>query len=575
MVAVGRDRLGRLDDLEQQRGLKPPAIGDRHQDVAAVAVGGEPLHGAEEGIAMLANVERDVRKRVAQDVGAVAVAGHRPRGEEHGGHIATVEPRVPEHGTEDVGLVPVARHRGRGCDHPTERGVASEHRQPGPRRGGLRRGRLGRRVQAQAHSARTAAVRAHPRKGGHPDGFLIRARAAQCGDREDGGEREGAGRAGAAHAEAAAGCRAVEDGQQPALELRPAGHGQGGHRPAGDAVRAHDVEEVVGVDARAGAQLEHGVVAGPLALVAEALDGDPHQRVEPVQHQGEVGDPLGQRVPAPHVGQLVREHHDAPLVVPRLRVRRQPDDGLEHAPGHRHRAAVSLQQGHAAPEAQPARDGEGGVQPAGVGHHRGATRQPPDAEQPGREAQQHQPGADGPDQRKHAVPVDPRHSRFHVVARAAGRDGACLALVGPELQLDQRFGVGRCGRRRGEERGHRVHLPRREDSAEHGQHQHAGEGERPDEVTGGRRAAPHRPGHRERREKDDGRLERPRQQQLDHCPSLRARSMMPANRSSSAGESFSCSTSVLTTCSALPPKNVRTTWLSAEVRARSRGTVGA
>ena len=575
LVPIGRDG----GDGRDERGAHARVAERRHvergrEDRLPVAVGGEPRHGGEERRPLCGVVERQAGNGGAEHVGTIAVAGHRPSGLEECRDVGAIQLRMAEHRAEDVGAVAVARHRRRGRDHPAECrvGDAGAHgfdqripiELPGGGSGCGSRRRDACRIVAGLFSS--------PRRGRLGDLPWCRSRTPDHGDRHDGRRRERADPERAPRPKPAAGRAAVEDGEEPSLELGAARHRHRGHGAAGGAVGPHDVEQVIGIGAGPGAELDHGVVAGALTLVAEALHGDPRERVEPVGGERQVGDPLGERVAPAHVGQLVGQHDGAALVVPGLRIGREPDHGLEHAPGHGHGAAVALQQGDAATESQAARDRVRGVEPAGVGHHPGVAAEPPDAGETGEQAQQDERGAGHPEDREQTQPVDRRGHGTDVIAlRSRGYcvGGSFSRIEGERDRRGRRDGRCRRDLRKGAD------MPGGQDGAEQRQDQHAGEGEGPDEVARRGGGATHEARHAEGGEQDERRLEGPGDEGGGHCPSLRARSMRPASRSSSAGDSFSSSTSALTTCSALPPKKVRTRWVSAELRARSRGTVGA
>jgi hypothetical protein len=57
-----------------------------------------------------------------------------------------------------------------------------------------------------------------------------------------------------------------------------------------------DFEQLLGVVAGALAGREHGIVAGQLALDAEAVHGVPNERMEPVQDASEASDQLENNV---------------------------------------------------------------------------------------------------------------------------------------------------------------------------------------------------------------------------------------------------------------------------------------
>ena len=203
--------------------------------------------------------------------------------------------------------------------------------------------------------------------------------------REDGGggQRARPGQSAARHA-------GIENRHQPALELRALRHrqaraGQDGREAAG-AHHAGDVEQLVGVVGAARARGEHEIVAGTLALGAQAPRRHPGQRVEPVGRAGDLRDEVGQAVAALHVRELVQQHDAEAMRRPGVGVGRHQHRRAEDSPRHRHR-------GRAGPQEADAREPEAAGErlrlrePGRVGHRRRAARHPEDR----RETEEHAP----------------------------------------------------------------------------------------------------------------------------------------------------------------------------------------
>ena len=79
------------------------------------------------------------------------------------------------------------------------------------------------------------------------------------------------------------------------------GHRERGGGESGRAQAGGDGEEIGGVFARADAVAQHEVVARALLLGAEAVDGEPRERVEPVKREGELRDEERERIAAAEV----------------------------------------------------------------------------------------------------------------------------------------------------------------------------------------------------------------------------------------------------------------------------------
>ena len=128
----------------------------------------------------------------------------------------------------------------------------------------------------------------------------------------------------------------------------------------------------------------------------------------------------------------------------------------------------------------------------------------------------------------------------------------------------------------------RIRMPRttaQHDGCER-HHQREGERQRPQEVTARRGSACEEPADQDGGRKEQGRLERDRNQHgVDrHAqrPLLRAASISAASSSSSARDSLPCdeSSRAVTACAGDPSKNVRTSCSKAPDRALRRETVG-
>ena len=186
------------------------------------------------------------------------------------------------------------------------------------------------------------------------------ARSTNSGAAPDTGPISSAVSATAAHVEPprglAAAAGAVERGPHPPLELPGTRHAD---RERGRAVapqRIRDVEQVPGVLASLGAGGNHAIVAGELALDAQAARRPPGERMEPVDGAGDPGERLRQAVAAADVGDLVEQHGPAPLVRPRVGDRRQHDRRAANTAGDRHGQLTAAQQADTTGGAGPARD---------------------------------------------------------------------------------------------------------------------------------------------------------------------------------------------------------------------------
>ena len=76
----------------------------------------------------------------------------------------------------------------------------------------------------------------------------------------------------------------------------------------------HDVQQVIGIIAGAGAAGEHEIVAGALALGAEVARRRPDERMEPVERTGNPAKRVANEIAAPNVGQLVEDYGATPAV---------------------------------------------------------------------------------------------------------------------------------------------------------------------------------------------------------------------------------------------------------------------
>ena len=100
-----------------------------------------------------------------------------------------------------------------------------------------------------------------------------------------------------------------------------------------------NLEKVSGVVARLGARVQDAIVTGQLALDAQASRHPPHAGVRPVEGARGFSQRLREAITPPDVRQLVQQHRLASLGGPGVGNRRNQDDALADADGHRHRLA--------------------------------------------------------------------------------------------------------------------------------------------------------------------------------------------------------------------------------------------
>ena len=127
--------------------------------------------------------------------------------------------------------------------------------------------------------------------------------------------------------------------------------------------------EMIGVGGGADAGLQHGVVAGQLAVVAQRAAGEPGQRVPPEQRAQRLGDRLEKPVVAHDVRHLVRQHGPHALVAPA-----QPARGDHHArpapaPCRKQQGLRRDEQAHGPAERRVTADGIERLAPAHILHH--------------------------------------------------------------------------------------------------------------------------------------------------------------------------------------------------------------
>ena len=163
----------------------------------------------------------------------------------------------------------------------------------------------------------------------------------------------------------------VEDGEHAPLELAAPRHGERGERGLRRAVRRRaerldHLEQIGGVARGLGAVEQHVVVARVLALELHAAHGDPHQRIEPEQGEGDLTHELGERVEPLHVRHLVHEHVAAPLLRPLVGILGEQHHGVDDPPGDRHAEPVAAHQRERASDAQRVGEALRERQPAAV-----------------------------------------------------------------------------------------------------------------------------------------------------------------------------------------------------------------
>ena len=384
---------------------------------------------------------------------------------------------------------------------------------------------------------------------------------------------------------------AIENREQPALELRGPRHRQRGDGHARSACRrARDVEQVLGIRGTARAGRQHEVVARALPLGAEVTRADPGERVEPVDRAHRLDDGLHEAVATGHVRQLV-EKHDADAIVRPGEGRGRHDQRRAQEPAReRHGDAV----GHH--ETRIVRDPEGGsrhiqlVSPACVVDGLGAPRQREYRNQADDVAQQQRQADDAPRQqhparrRQIGQPVAPgrvdrgRRRPACDVRRTDvdARQRRARRRLRHDVVSRGRDALDHCSRQHGQ-------RPARNGARRERQRKRGDEPGGPHGVARGRRSAHRDSGAQPRQRQDDGGTRDERgglgERECvggDHASSLRVSAMMAASRSSSSGamRAPSLPSSAATASPAEPSKNVCTRCRMADCRALSRSRRG-
>ena len=162
----------------------------------------------------------------------------------------------------------------------------------------------------------------------------------------------------------------VQHRDDPPFQRGHTSHPHHGHcrRPAGSD-DAGNLHEMIGVGGGADAGLEHGVIAGQLAVVAQRAAGEPGQRVPPEQRAQRLGDGLEKPVVAHDVRHLVRQHRPHTLVAPA-----QPARGDHHArppppPCRKQQGLRRDEQANGPAERRVTADGIERLAPAHILHH--------------------------------------------------------------------------------------------------------------------------------------------------------------------------------------------------------------
>ena len=122
---------------------------------------------------------------------------------------------------------------------------------------------------------------------------------------------------------------------------------------------------------------KHQVVGGLLLLAADPCQGEPRQRVEPVEQRHEARATScvrqSQRL---SVGEFVQEGHRQPFLRPAHRIGGQEDSGTEDAPGHRNLSPRAEDEPHRSPQADPGGEPSGELEHRRVGHRAGFRPRP-------------------------------------------------------------------------------------------------------------------------------------------------------------------------------------------------------
>jgi hypothetical protein len=182
----------------------------------------------------------------------------------------------------------------------------------------------------------------------------------------------------------------IQDREHAPLELVGLGHRQGHGRHPLVAHRGDDFEQVLGVVASASPQHEGEIVAGPLALGAQAARGRPHQRMEPVEGAGNAAHHVADQVAPLDVRQLVNQHRASPLGVPGRALGRKDDDRAEESGRERHPDLTALDEARLGVQPETIGDLVERPRPVRLLEHARPAHHPP-----------HQPGADGETGQQH------------------------------------------------------------------------------------------------------------------------------------------------------------------------------
>ncbi len=109
----------------------------------------------------------------------------------------------------------------------------------------------------------------------------------------------------------------IEDGQQTALQLGAARHGDSGRGAGGPRLQGpRDFEQVAGVIAGHGTGTQDEIVGGAFAFFEELAPHGPGEGVPPVQGERGPRQQMGGGVAAQHVSQFVEQDDAAPFAAP-------------------------------------------------------------------------------------------------------------------------------------------------------------------------------------------------------------------------------------------------------------------
>ena len=185
-----------------------------------------------------------------------------------------------------------------------------------------------------------------------------------------------------------------------------------------------------GILGRLDAEVQHGVVTRPLAVLPQTPAGDPHERVEPVNGSKHFRRHLNRPVAAEDVRELVSDHHARAILGPLVRRPWQNHPGPEEPPGDQHRGVIALQQQDRAAQRVSRRDRFRQLGPRALDHALSPRRDPGQPPQPDEQDQQADRDAGDPegsgqvavDQRPDASEVSEANSaRYLPGSRVCGR----------------------------------------------------------------------------------------------------------------------------------------------------------